>query len=441
MSRLSKPVVAIVGRPNVGKSTLFNRLVGHRISIVDDDPSITRDRIYANADWLGREFLVVDTGGIELNAEAELKEQMKYQAQVAVGEADVIVLVVNVRDGLTPHDREVANFLRQADKPIVLAANKAENLEQAEESKYDFYQLGFTEPYLISAYHGRGIGDLLDEISSHFPPEEESDYQEETIKFSVAGRPNVGKSTFVNQILGEERVIVNDEAGTTRDAIDTPLVREEQEYVIIDTAGMRRKSKVDPGVEKYSVIRSLRAVDRSDVVLVMLDATEGITNQDKKIAGYADEEGKGIVLVVNKWDLVDAGPHTVDRYTEEIRYRAEFLAYAPIIFTSALHGQRVFKTLDLVDHVAEQNKKEVKENVLNELIKEAVDMVQPPANKRGKRLKIYSAYQSRTEPPTFVLRVNDPELMNFSYRRYVKNQLRKSFGFEGAPIKVNAQKK
>ncbi|GAB6098656.1 ribosome biogenesis GTPase Der [Halanaerocella petrolearia] len=437
---MAKPVVAIVGRPNVGKSTLFNRLVGERISIVEDEPSITRDRIYAETEWLGDPFLLVDTGGIEFNEDVEVKEQMRYQTQIAIDEADVILFVVNIRDGLTENDREIANFLRQADKPVIIVGNKSENIDEARMAQYDFYELGFPEICLVSAEHGQGTGDLLDEVTSNFSELDKPDYDEDAIKFSLVGRPNVGKSSLVNRMLGEKRVIVNDEAGTTRDAIDTPFRSADQEYVMIDTAGMRRKSKVDPGVERYSVIRALGAVDRSDVALVVIDAQEGITNQDKRIAGYAHEEGKAIILVVNKWDLIEKGNNTMDRYIEEMRYQVPFLNYAPITFVSALTGQRVIELLDLVDYVVEENEKRVKRNVLTEVVNEAQEVVEAPSDKRGRRLKIYGVKQVGIKPPSFVIFVNDPELLNFSYKRYLKNEIRKAFGFEGTSIRIIPRK-
>ncbi|MCK8827598.1 ribosome biogenesis GTPase Der [Natroniella acetigena] len=433
---MNKPVVAIVGRPNVGKSTLFNRIVGNRVSIVEDKPSITRDRLYSDTEWLGRPFLLVDTGGIELDADTELKDKMRYQAQMAIDEADVILFVVDIREGLTVRDREVADFLRQSNKEIIVVANKAENHEQAEMDKYDFYELGFGEIYLISAQHGLGTGDLLDQVISHFPEQEDDDYAQDAIKISIIGRPNVGKSSLVNKILGQDRVIVSDIAGTTRDAIDTYFEHEDKEYVVIDTAGIRRKGKVNLGVERYSVIRSLKAIDRSDIALMVIDATEGMTEQDKKVAGYAHEGGKGVVLVVNKWDLIEKDGRTMNRYLEEIRYEAKFLNYAPVTFISALTGKRVLEVLEIANYVAEQHARRVDTSVLNSVIEEATLMFEPPANKQGKRLKIYYGTQPRVKPPTFVMFVNDPELINFSYRRYLKNQLRKAFGFEGTPIKI-----
>ncbi|WP_027339181.1 ribosome biogenesis GTPase Der [Halonatronum saccharophilum] len=438
---MDKAVVAIVGRPNVGKSTLFNRIVGERISIVEDEPSITRDRIYSEAEWLGRPFTLIDTGGIELDDKTKLKDQMRYQAQIAIEEADVILFVVDVRAGLTNSDRDVANFLRQSNKPVILVANKAENNDKAEMDKYDFYELGFGEPNLMSAQHGSRTGDVLDEVVKHFPDVEEDPYGEETIKISVIGRPNVGKSSLVNRILGQERVIVSDIAGTTRDAIDTPFAHEENDYVIIDTAGIRRRGKVGRGVEKYSVIRSLRAVDRSDVILMVVDATEGLTDQDKKIAGYAHEEGKGVVIVVNKWDLIEKDNYTMNRYIDEIRASAGFLNYAPIIFVSALTGKRVLEVLDIVNYVAEQYNRRVTTNLLNSVIEDAVAMFEPPSDKHGKRLKIFYATQPRVKPPLFILFVNDADLMHFSYKRYLENQIRKAFGFEGTPIKLIARER
>ncbi len=438
---MERPVVAIVGRPNVGKSTLFNRIIGERVSIVEDRPSITRDRLYGEAEWLDRPFLLVDTGGIELDSETELKDKMKWQAEIAIEEAEVILFVVNIREGLTLQDRQVANFLRQSNKPVILVANKAEVRKKAEMDKYDFYEIGFGEPFLISGQHGRGIGDLLDQVISHFPQLERESYDEDTIKISVIGRPNVGKSSLVNNILGEERVIVSDIAGTTRDAIDTPFLHDDNQYVIIDTAGIRRKGKVLPGVEKYSVIRSLRAVSRSDIALIVIDATEGVTEQDKRVAGSAHDEGRGVIIVVNKWDLVEKNSHTMDDYLREIRDELKFLSYAPVVFVSALTGQRVLEILDLVDYVAEQHSRRVKTNLLNSVIDDAVAMFEPPADKHGKRLKIYYGTQPRVKPPLFIFFVNDSKLMHFSYKRYLENQIRQAFGFEGTPIKIIARER
>lgn len=437
---MSRPVVAIVGRPNVGKSTLFNRIAGKRISIVENEPSITRDRIYADAEWLNNHFLLVDTGGIDLDDDTELKEEVKNQTETAIEEAEVILFVVDGRAGIQPMDLEVANLLRKSGKSIILAVNKVDTKELEEEVKYDFYELGLGEPFSISAEHALNIGDLLDEVISYFPTEDEPEYEEDTIRFSVIGRPNVGKSSLVNQILGVERVIVGETAGTTRDAVDTYFKVGDRNFVIIDTAGMRKKGKVEPGVEKYSVIRSLKAVDRSDVVLMVLDATEGITAQDKRVAGYAHEEGKAMVLVINKWDLIEKENNTDQRYAREIRYEAGFLNYAPITFVSALTGKRVSEILEIVEYVAEQHARRVKTNTLNNVIKEAISMSEPPSDK-GRRLKVYYATQPRVKPPLFVLFVNDPDLMHFSYKRYLKNSIRDAFGFSGTPITIIARER
>ena len=433
---MEKPVVAIVGRPNVGKSTLFNRIIGERRSIVEDTPNVTRDRLYEEAQWLGRPFLVVDTGGIKFDEETKLKDKMHYQTQIAIEEADVILFVVDVREGVTNDDREIANYLRESKKPVILTANKAENNEQAEMDKYEFYELGYEAVQLVSGQHGLGTGDLLDEVISNFEDLEADPYDESKTKFSVIGRPNVGKSSLVNKILGEDRVVVSDISGTTRDAIDTPFQHDDNEYVIIDTAGIRKRGKVIPGVEKYSVIRALKAVDRSDVTLVVIDADEGLTHQDKKVAGYAHEEGKGVVLVFNKWDLVEKDDRTMDRYLEGLRYELGFLSYAPVTFVSALTGQRVLEVLDIIDYVADQCAKRVETKVLNNVVEEAVAMNQPPSNKQGKRLKIYYATQPSVKPPLFIFFVNDKDLLHFSYKRYLENAIRDAFGFEGTPIKL-----
>ena len=433
---MNKPIVAIVGRPNVGKSTLFNRIIGERFSIVESESGITRDRIYSETEWLNQEFIVIDTGGLEFEENDTLQEKMIKQADMALDEADVIIFVVDIRAGITPSDRGVANYLRQKRKPVILAANKAENHQKAELDKYDFYELGLGEPLPISGQHGLRIGDLLDEVIDKFPTTKEVDSADEGIKFAVAGRPNVGKSSLVNKILGEKRVIVSEEAGTTRDAIDTYFSHEDKDYTIIDTAGMRKKGRVNQGVEKYSVIRSLRAIDRSDIVLLVIDAEEGLTEQDKRIAGYAEDAGRGIILVVNKWDLIEKNERTMDRYVEEIRARAGFLNHAPMIFVSALTGKRVLEILDIVNYVAEQYSKRVKTNKLNSVVNDAVAMSQPPTNKHGKKLKIYYATQPKVRPPVIVLFVNNPDLMHFSYKRYLENQIRKTFGFEGTPIRI-----
>nr|WP_239559163.1 ribosome biogenesis GTPase Der [Sporohalobacter salinus] len=437
---VSKPVVAIVGRPNVGKSTLFNRIVGNRISIVEDKPSITRDRLYAEGEWLNNHFLVVDTGGLDLNDETELKDEVRQQAELAIEEAEVVLFVVDGRAGIKPMDREVANLLRRSDKPVILTVNKVDSKELEEEVKYDFYELGLGDPIPISAKHALNTGDLLDEVISHFSTDDTVEYDEDTIRISVIGRPNVGKSSLVNSILGKERVIVNDTPGTTRDAIDTYFEVGDNQFVIIDTAGMRKRSKVEAGIEKYSVIRSLKAVDRSDVALMVLDATQGITQQDKKIAGYAHDQGKAMVLAVNKWDLIEKYSNIDQHFAEEIRYESNFINYAPITFVSALTGQRVLEILDIVEYAAEQHSRRIETNVLNNVIKEAISMHQPPSDK-GRRLKVYYATQPRIKPPLIILFVNDPDLLKDSYKRYLRNSIRESFGFDGTPIKIIARER
>lgn len=433
---MSKPTVAIVGRPNVGKSTLFNRLAGGLVAIVENKPGVTRDRLYRDAEWLGRKFTIVDTGGIQFKDEsAPLAAQMRRQAEIAIEEADVIILVVDAQVPLTSDDDMVAQALRRSGKPVVLAANKVENFARAEAELYEFYRLGLGEPVPISAAHGMNVGDLMDVVVSHFPADAEEEYDPDLIRIAVIGRPNVGKSSLVNKLLGEERVIVSNIPGTTRDAIDTSFVHDGKHYVLIDTAGMRRKGRIEELTEQYSVARSLRAVDRSDVILVLLDAQEGITEQDKKIAGYAHEAGKGIVLVINKWDLVTKDDRTINRFEEKIREELGFMQYAPTMFVSAKTGQRVNKILDLIDFVAEQNAARVTTGTLNTLVREWVHLNPPPTDK-GRRLKILYATQAGVKPPTFIFFVNDPELMHFSYRRYLENQLRKSFGFEGSPLRI-----
>jgi len=436
---LSKPVVAIVGRPNVGKSTLFNRLAGGLVAIVDDRPGVTRDRLYRDSEWLGRKFTIIDTGGIEFkNEQTSIASQMKKQAEIAIEEADVIIYVADAQLPLTTDDEMIAQILRRSGKPIVVAANKVENFSKTE--LYEFYNLGFGEPIPISAVHGMNIGDLLDKVISHFPSKEEEDDDPDIIKIAAIGRPNVGKSSLVNSLLGEERVIVSDIPGTTRDAIDTAFEHEGKHYILIDTAGMRRKGRIDELTERYSVSRSLRAVDRSDVVLMLIDAVEGVTEQDKKIAGYAHESGKGIILVVNKWDLVEKDDKTMNRFEKDIREELSFMRYVPTLFISAKTGQRVNRLLELVDFVAEQNSTRIKTATINTLIREWVHL-NPPASDKGRRLKILYMTQVGVKPPTFVCFVNDPELMHFSYKRYLENQLRKSFGFEGSPIHLVIRQK
>ncbi|MGE7839434.1 ribosome biogenesis GTPase Der [Lysinibacillus sp. NPDC093712] len=430
---MTKPVVAIVGRPNVGKSTIFNRIVGERVSIVEDIPGVTRDRIYSSAEWLTHDFNIIDTGGIEIGDEPFL-EQIRQQAEIAIEEADVIIFMTNGREGVTAADEQVAKILYKTKKPIVLAVNKIDNPDMRE-MIYDFYALGFGEPWPISGSHGLGLGDLLDECAKHFPQEDENQYGDDVIKFSLIGRPNVGKSSLVNAFLGQDRVIVSNIAGTTRDAIDTPYEYDGNEYVIIDTAGMRKKGKVYETTEKYSVLRALRAIERSDVVLVVLNAEEGIQEQDKKIAGYAHEAGKAIIIVVNKWDTIEKDDKTMNVFTHQIREHFLFLDYAPIIFVSANTKQRVHQILPIVQRVSENHAMRIQSSILNEVIEDAVARNPAPTDK-GRRLRIYYATQVAIQPPTFVVFVNETELMHFSYERFLENRIRDTFDFEGTPIRL-----
>jgi GTP-binding protein len=430
---MPKPVVAIVGRPNVGKSTIFNRIVGERVSIVEDIPGITRDRIYSSADWLTHEFNIIDTGGIDIGDEPFL-EQIRAQAEIAIQEADVIIFLTNGREGVTSADEQVAKILYKTKKPVVLAINKIDNPDMRP-MIYDFYTLGFGEPFPISGSHGLGLGDLLDEVAKNFPDEDEEIYPDNVIKFSLIGRPNVGKSSLVNSFLGDDRVIVSEIAGTTRDAIDTQYEYEDQPYVIIDTAGMRKKGKVYETTEKYSVLRALKAIERSDVVLVIINAEEGIQEQDKKIAGYAHEAGKAIIIVVNKWDAVEKDEKTMNKTTKLIRAHFLFLDYAPIIFVSAVTKQRVHAILPIINRVSENHAMRVTSSVLNEVIEDSVARNPAPADK-GRRLRIYYATQVAIKPPTFVVFVNEPEIMHFSYERFLENRIRESFDFEGTPIRL-----
>lgn len=433
---VTKPVVAIVGRPNVGKSTIFNRIVGERISIVEDVPGVTRDRIYSSAEWLTHEFNIIDTGGIELGNEPFL-DQIRQQAEIAIDEADVIVFLTNGREGVTAADEIVAKILYRSKKPVVLGINKIDNPEMRE-MVYDFYSLGFGEPYPISGSHGLGLGDLLDEVVKNFKQEEEEDYAEDVIKFSLIGRPNVGKSSLVNALLGEDRVIVSNVAGTTRDAIDSSYTYDGQDYVIIDTAGMRKKGKVYETTEKYSVLRALRAIERSDVVLSVIDGEEGIIEQDKKIAGYAHDAGRAVVIVVNKWDAVDKDEKTMNKWEKNIREHFQFLDYAPIVFLSAKTKKRIHTLLPIINTASENHAMRVQSSVLNEVVMDAVAMNPTPTD-NGKRLRIYYATQVAVKPPTFVVFVNDPELMHFSYERFLENRIRDAFGFEGTPIRIIAR--
>ena len=431
---MSKPIVAIVGRPNVGKSTLFNIFANSRISIVEDTPGVTRDRLYAEGDWLDNQFMMVDTGGIEIMNSDAIAVSIRQQAEIAIKEADVILFVCDARSGIVQEDSDVAKILRKSGKPIVLAVNKADSPKQ-ELNVYEFYNLGLGEPFPISAANHLGIGDLLDAVVAKFPKNKAGmfDNDEDQIKVALIGRPNVGKSSIFNSLVGQERSIVSDVAGTTRDAIDTPVVRNGQKYLFIDTAGMRRKGKIDEPIEKYSIIRSLRAVDRSDVVLMVIDAVDGVTEQDKKIAGYAHEAGKGIVIVVNKWDIYEKDENSTLRYTENLRKELIFMQYAPVVFVSALTKQRIHRLPEVINYVAEQNAMRVATSVLNQVIADAV-AVNPPPTDKGQRLKILYATQVKIKPPTFVIFVNEPEIMHFSYQRYLENKLREAFGFEGTPL-------
>lgn len=433
---MGKPIVAIVGRPNVGKSTLFNIFANSRISIVEDTPGVTRDRLYAEGDWLDNQFMMVDTGGIEIMNSDAIAVSIRQQAEIAIKEADVILFVCDARSGIVQEDADVARILRKSGKPIVLAVNKADSPKQ-ELNVYEFYNLGLGEPFPISAANHLGIGDLLDAVVAKFPQNKAGvfDNDEDQIKVALIGRPNVGKSSIFNSLVGQERSIVSDVAGTTRDAIDTPVVRNGQKYLFIDTAGMRRKGKIDEPIEKYSIIRSLRAVDRSDVVLMVIDAVDGVTEQDKKIAGYAHEAGKGIVIVVNKWDAYEKDENSTLRYTETLRKELIFMQYAPVVYVSALTKQRIHRLPEVINYVAEQNAMRVATSVLNQVIADAV-AINPPTTEKGQRLKILYATQVKIKPPTFVIFVNEPEIMHFSYQRYLENKLREAFGFEGTPLSM-----
>lgn len=435
---MTKPIIAIVGKPNVGKSTIFNRIIGERVSIVEDTPGITRDRIYSSGEWLTHDFNLIDTGGIDLGDEP-FQQQIRAQAEVAIDEADVIIFMVNGRESVTQADEMVAKILYKSNKPVVLAVNKIDNPEMRSEI-YDFYSLGFGEPFPISGSHGLGLGDLLDEAAKHFPEDDEPDYDDETIRLSLIGRPNVGKSSLINAILGEERVIVSPIAGTTRDAIDTIYTYDDQEYVLIDTAGMRKKGKVYESTEKYSVLRALKAIERSNVVLVVIDAEEGIIEQDKKVAGYAHEAGKAIVIVVNKWDTVEKDSKTMKKFEEKVRDNFQFLDYAPIAFVSALEKSRLKTLFPLITMADENHRKRVQSSTLNEVITDAVAMNPTPTD-NGRRLNIFYATQVAIQPPTFVIFVNDVELMHFSYKRFLENRIRDAFGYEGTPVHLISRKR
>ncbi len=437
---MAKSTVAIVGRPNVGKSTLFNRLVGGRRAIVEGEPNVTRDRIYGETEWLGKKFNVIDTGGIVLHDNDKIKNQIKYQAELAMEEADIILFVVDSRTGMTGVDEDIAQLLYRTNKEIILVVNKVEDFSNQEETSWEFYSLGFGDPFLISAEHGKNTGQLLDEVISKLPEADEDEISEEKINIAVIGKPNVGKSSLVNHLLGKERVIVSDMPGTTRDAVDTLIEWKDVKFNFIDTAGLRRKSKVKEDVEYYSNLRALRSVDRADAVLMMIDAQHGITDQDKKIAGYAHDEGKAMVIAINKWDLMEKDSKTMERYTDEVYYQLKFLNYVPVTYISALTGERIDELLSLLEFVVDQSNLRIKTGILNEVITEAVQLREPPSRK-GKRLKIYYASQVGIKPPTFVFFVNDPNLMHFAYQRYLENILREAFGYVGNPLKFKLKQR
>ena len=437
---MAKPLIAIVGRPNVGKSMLFNKLTGRRSAIVEDTPGVTRDRIYGSCDWNGREFGLVDTGGIEPNTDSDMLKFMRRQAEIAIETADVIVMVTDVKTGVTAADQDVAAMLLRSRKPVCLAVNKCDSIGPVNPDVYEFYALGLGDPIEVSAVHGHGTGDLLDWCVAHLPEQTEQEDEGEVINVAIVGKPNVGKSSLLNRILGEERVIVSDVAGTTRDAIDSYFENEFGKYRFIDTAGMRRKSKVDDAIEKFSNLRSINAIDRADVCLILIDATEGVTEQDTKIAGLAHEAGKACIVVVNKWDLVEKETNTMNEMTAKIRQDLGFMPYAPLLFLSALTGQRVGKLYELINYVANQNAMRITTGMLNNILEDATARVQPPTDK-GRRLKIYYMTQVGVKPPHFVIFCNDARLFHFSYRRYLENQIRAVFGLEGTPVRITVRQK
>lgn len=430
---MALPVVAVVGRPNVGKSTLFNKLIGQRLSIVEDTPGVTRDRIYGKCEWLNREFMLVDTGGIEPDSSDIILSQMRRQSELAITSADVIILVTDIRSGVTSNDMEVAQMLLKSGKPIVLCVNKVDNLGEPPMELYEFYNLGLGEPFPVSSVHGHGTGDMLDEVLKYLPEETSDEEEDETFRVAIIGKPNVGKSSIINRICGEERVIVSDIAGTTRDATDTTVENEHGKFVFIDTAGIRRKSKVLEAVEKYSVLRAYMAVDRADVAVIVIDATVGFTEQDSKVAGYAHEKGKACVVAVNKWDAIDKDTNTMNEFRKKLENDFSFMSYVPFVFISAKTGLRVDKLFEIIKYVAEQNSVRIPTGRLNEVLAYATSRVQPPSDK-GRRLKIYYMTQASTKPPTFISFVNRAELYHFSYQRYIENQIRETFGLDGTPI-------
>lgn len=431
---MSKPIVAIVGRPNVGKSTLFNVIAGDSIAIVKDTPGVTRDRIYADCSWLNYNFTLIDTGGIEPDSSDVILSQMRDQAQIAIDTADVIIFLVDVRQGLTDADGKVADMLRRSQKPVVLCANKVDSFKKMEADVYEFYNLGIGDPIPVSASNHQGVGDLLEAVSDHFKKDGSESDDDDRPRIAIVGRPNVGKSSIVNRLVGEKRVIVSDIAGTTRDAIDTPLKRNGREYILIDTAGLRRKSKIHEDLERYSIIRTVTAVERADVVVMVIDAAEGVAEQDAKIAGIAHERGKGVIIAVNKWDAVEKDDKTIYKMTEKIKQTLAYMPYAEFVFISAKTGQRLDKLFELIDMIIENQSMRIATGVLNEILAEAVAMQQPPSDK-GRRLKIFYMTQISVKPPTFVVFVNDKKLMHYSYTRYIENQIRNAFGFRGTPLR------
>ena len=440
MKTLQKPTVAIIGKPNVGKSTFFNYIVGKRISIVEDVPGVTRDRIYAESNWSGRDFIVIDTGGIEPESDDVILSQMRTQANIAISLADVIIFLTDIKQGVTAADRDIALMLKKSGKPVILVCNKADNFGKQPDEIYEFYNLGLGDPYPVSATNALGIGDVLDAVYENFPPKSDQEQTDGTINVAIIGKPNVGKSSLVNQILGQERVIVSDIAGTTRDATDSYFENEHGSYNFIDTAGIRRKSKVNERIEKFSVMRTLLAIERADVCLMMIDATEGVTEQDTKIAGQAHEAGKAIIIVVNKWDIYEKDTGTLEKYKKQVYEKLSYMTYAPVLFISAKTGQRVHKLFEMINEVVRQNEMRISTGMLNQVLNEAIAIVQPPTDK-GRRLKILYMTQAAIKPPTFVIFVNDKQLFHFSYERYLVNQIRKEFGLMGTPIRVIVREK
>ena len=437
---MSKPIVAIVGRPNVGKSTFFNKLVGKRIAIVEDIPGVTRDRLYYEVEWCGRSFMLIDTGGIEPDTTDVIMTHIKNQAQIAIDSADAIIFMTDIHAGVTADDREIATMLRKSTKPVVLCVNKVDSVGSVPSEFYEFYELGLGDPYAVSSVHGSGTGDILEHLCEILPHDEEENAEDDRIKVAVIGRPNAGKSSLVNHILGKERMIVSNIAGTTRDAIDSDVENEYGKYVFIDTAGIRKTGKINDSIEKYSILRAEMAVDRADVCLIVIDATEGVTAQDERVAGIAHESGKACIIIINKWDLVEKDTHTMDNYRKDVYAALSYMTYAPILFISAKTGQRVDRIYELINYVNDQSSMRVSTGMLNDVLNDATTRVQPPTDK-GRRLKIYYMTQTGVKAPTFVLFVNDAELFHFSYQRYIENKLREVFGFEGTPIKLVIRQK